>query len=329
MITTAPLPTVRNHIHCYLLLIPLYHVYAMKERTVTLDPHTTITTPPEQRAGDTTNVTKKGGVSVEEARSRLKKGRSSSRRVDMQKAREKIKAKAEIEKKSFLPFAARDRVKHDDNGTLDDDDQRDGLEFAMEDIESFHNVSPGEHINVIPLRTFDLSIGLDVIYPPILLSDKEVEHDVERSGGVRRTNRASFRTSHGISEDASPRAQEVVPALNVQSQDIDDGRNSSDGNVDPYHEARVGNTVGDVLERDLIPFVPRPYYIPYPYDEGSSSDSPPYTKDNWEEIHGVNLGLQKKELYKDPKVCKTMLDRFPTPAETHWLREISSVKLSN
>ncbi|GKF13268.1 hypothetical protein Tco_0054730, partial [Tanacetum coccineum] len=64
--------------------------------------------------------------------------------------------------------AARDRVKHDDNGTLDDDDQRDGLEFAMEDIESFHNVSP----------------------------DKEVEHDVERSGGVRRTNRASFRTSH-------------------------------------------------------------------------------------------------------------------------------------
>nr|GEY85697.1 hypothetical protein [Tanacetum cinerariifolium] len=31
-------------------------------------------------------------------------------------------------------------------------------------------------------------------------------------------------------------------------------------------------------------------------------ESPPYTKDNWEEIHRVNLSLRKKELYKDPKV---------------------------
>ncbi|GKC43029.1 hypothetical protein Tco_1060751 [Tanacetum coccineum] len=113
--------------------------------------------------------------------------------------------------------AARDGVKQADDGTLDDDDQRDGLEFAMEDIESLHDVSPGEHINVIPLRTIDPSIGLDVIYPPILLSNKEVEHDVERSRGVRRTTRASFRMSHGISKDASPRAQEVAPAPNVQS----------------------------------------------------------------------------------------------------------------
>ncbi|GKE01583.1 hypothetical protein Tco_1389566 [Tanacetum coccineum] len=145
-------------------------------------------------------------------------------------------------------------------------EQHDGLKFAIEGIESLNNVSQGEYINVIPLRTFNPSIGLDMIYPPILLPDKEVEPHAELSGGVRRATRASFHASH------------------------DDGGNDSDGNVDPYHEARISNTAGIVLERDLLPF---------------------------EEIHGVNLGLQKKELYKDPKVCRTALDRFPAPAETH------------
>ncbi|GJU06531.1 hypothetical protein Tco_1122961 [Tanacetum coccineum] len=69
---------------------------------------------------------------------------------------------------------------------------------------------------------------------------------------------------------------------------------ASDGNVDPYYEARVNNTVGDVLERYLLPIVPGPYYISYPYDEGSGSE--------------------------------TALDRFPTSAETHRLRELSSVE---
>ncbi|GJS57990.1 probable inactive receptor kinase [Tanacetum coccineum] len=161
--------------------------------------------------------------------------------------------------------AAGDEVKQTDDGTLDDDDQRDGSEFAMEGIESLNDVS----------------------------KDKKVEPHAELSG------------------------------------DADDGGNGSDVNVDPYHEAQVGTTAGDVLERDLLPLVPGPYYILYPYDEGSDSDSPLYIKDDWEEIHGVNLGLHKKELYKDHKVCRNALDRFPTPAETHQLRELYSVELSD
>nr|GEX86752.1 hypothetical protein [Tanacetum cinerariifolium] len=39
--------------------------------------------------------------------------------------------------------------------------------------------------------------------------------------------------------------------------------------------------------------------------------------------------LHSPELYKDPKVCRTALDRFPTPAETHRLRELSLVELSD
>ncbi|GKB10896.1 hypothetical protein Tco_0844819, partial [Tanacetum coccineum] len=177
------------------------------------------------------------------------------------------------------------------------DHKRDGSEFAME----------------------------DVIYPPILLPDKEVKAHAELSEGVRRATRASF------SEDASPYAQEAALAPDAQPLDADAVADeiASDGNVDPYYEAQVGNTVGDVLERDLLPIVPVPYYIFYPYAEGSGSKPPPYTKDDWEEIHRVNLGLQKKELYKDPRVCRTAIDRFLTPVKTHWLRELSSAELSD
>ncbi|GKA21882.1 hypothetical protein Tco_0707844 [Tanacetum coccineum] len=165
------------------------------------------------------------------------------------------------------------------------------------------------------------------------MEDNESLDDVSQAfWGVRRTTRASSHASRGISEDASHRAQEValdVQPQRPQPQDDEDDGNGSDGNVDLYYEARVGNTIGDVLERDLLPLVPGRYYIPYPYDEGSDSDSLPYTIDYWEAIHEVNLGLRKKELYKDPKVCRTALDRFPTPAEVHRLRELSLVELSD
>ncbi|GJU49377.1 hypothetical protein Tco_1218932, partial [Tanacetum coccineum] len=139
--------------------------------------------------------------------------------------------------------AVGDEVKQTNGGTLDDDDQRDGSEFAI----------------------------LDVIYPLILLPDKEVELHAELSGG---------------------------------SHDADDGGNGSDANVDPYHEAQVGNTAGDVLKRDIL-------LLRLGGDSWSKS---------W---------FAQKELYKDHKVCRTALDRFPTPAETHQLREFSSVELSD
>ncbi|GJT42045.1 hypothetical protein Tco_0941910 [Tanacetum coccineum] len=228
-------------------------------------------------------------------------------------------------------LAAGDEVEQTDDGTLNDDGQRDGSEFAMEDVGNLNDVGQGEYINVIPLRTFDPSLGLDVTYPPILLPDKEVEAHAELSGGVRRTTRASSHASHGVIEDVSSPAQEAMTAPGTQPLDTDAGADeiASDGNVDSYFDARVSNTAGDVLERDLLSFVPGPYYIPYPYDENNGCESPPYTKDDWDEIHGVNLGLRRKELYKDPKVCRTAIDRFPTPAEIHRLHELSSVELSD
>ncbi|GKD64781.1 hypothetical protein Tco_1306889, partial [Tanacetum coccineum] len=113
-----------------------------------------------------------------------------------------------------------DEVEQADDGTLDDDDQHDGSEFAIEDIESLNDVS----------------------------QDKEVEPHVELSGGVRRATRASFHYA-GINEDVSPHDQEVALAPN-------------------------------------------------------------------EEIHGVNLGLHKKELYKDPKIIKKQNDDIRQQSES-------------
>ncbi|GKB75354.1 hypothetical protein Tco_0942249, partial [Tanacetum coccineum] len=159
--------------------------------------------------------------------------------------------------------AAGDEVEQTDDGTLNDD-QLDGLEFAMEGIESLTDVNQGEHINVIPLRNFNPSIRLDAIYPPILLLDKGVKAHAELSGGLCIICFSSLYFLYAcVSEDTSPHAQEVAPAPDAQPLDVDAGADeiASDG----------------------------PYYIPYPYDEGSGSESPPYTKEDGEEIHGVNL----------------------------------------
>nr|GEW54417.1 hypothetical protein [Tanacetum cinerariifolium] len=138
-------------------------------------------------------------------------------------AARKTKSSKKVSGTGSSGLAARDEIEHTDDGALDDGDQRDRSEFAMEDIENLNDVN------------------------------------------------------QGVSEDASSPAQEAMPAPDTQPMDADVGA-----------------------------------------DEIASNGN--------EEIHGVNLGLRKKELYKDPKVCRIALDRFPTPAETHRLRELSSTQ---
>ncbi|GKE89570.1 hypothetical protein Tco_1567045, partial [Tanacetum coccineum] len=85
-------------------------------------------------------------------------------------------------------------------------------------------------------------------------------------------------------------------------------------------EAEVRNTAGDKIGKELLHFAPSPYYTRYPYDEGLSSNPP-------------NL---KKELFKDPKLCKTILDQgemiyetqLPTQVE-HLSAELAKPKRAN
>ncbi|GKG26985.1 hypothetical protein Tco_0402688, partial [Tanacetum coccineum] len=66
-------------------------------------------------------------------------------------------------------LATRDEVGQTNDGTLNDDGQRNGSEFAMEDVGNLNDVG----------------------------QDKEVEAHAELSRGVRRTTRASSHASHG------------------------------------------------------------------------------------------------------------------------------------
>ncbi|GJZ50784.1 hypothetical protein Tco_0605299 [Tanacetum coccineum] len=206
------------------------------------------------------------------------KQKSSTRPKISTNAAKKTKSSKKVSGAGSSRLAAGDEVKQTDDGTLDDDDQRDGSEFAMEDIRNLNDVSQGS-------RSSCLAVW-----------------------GCEEGYLSQFSHVSCVSEDASSPAQEAVPAPDTQPLDVDVGADviASDGNVDPYYEALVSNTARDVLERDLLPFVLGLYYIPYPYDEGSG-----------------------KRTFKDPKVCRTALDRFPTPAETHLLKELSSIKLSD
>nr|GEY03973.1 hypothetical protein [Tanacetum cinerariifolium] len=78
--------------------------------------------------------------------------------------------------------------------------------------------------------------------------------------------------------------------------------------------AEVRNTVGDKIGKELLHLAPSPYYMPYPYDEGLNSH-PTNMKGEWGEVYAVKLEILKKELFKDPKVRKAIIDQVPTPTQ--------------
>ena len=96
-----------------------------------------------------------------------------------------------------------------------------------------------------------------------------------------------------------------------------------------YYKPVRGSTDGDRLERDLLPLAPGPYYMSYPRDGGSSSHTPKCTEGEWGLVHHTNLGLLNKELLKDPEVCKTVIERVPTPAEQYRMEGLSHRELDD
>ncbi|GJY45222.1 hypothetical protein Tco_0433435 [Tanacetum coccineum] len=240
----------------------------------------------------------------------MAKRKASTRPVISTNAAKKTRSSKKGSGASSSVHAAIGELEQTDDGNLDDDDQRDGPEFAMEGNESLTDVSIGSRASSGAVwgmrRTTRASFCA-----PHSTDISEITRKQSKKGQARTRESEENKRSQRFKAEArkvKPQSNpEAMPAPDTQPLDADAGSDeiASDGNVDLYYEARVSNTAGDVLERDLLPFVPRPYYIPYPYDKGSG------------------------KLYKDPKVCRTALDRFPTPAETRRLRELSSVELSD
>ncbi|GJR46638.1 hypothetical protein Tco_1314741 [Tanacetum coccineum] len=104
----------------------------------------------------------------------------------------------------------------------------------------------------------------------------------------------------GANGDTHHRVEEDVHALDTSGdapvshvtkpKDTDFGVDETEHEEDGY----IGFDGGD---KDLADG----YYMPYPYDEGSS-DSPPYTREEWDGVRTMNLGLLNKEFFKDPKL---------------------------
>ncbi|GJT18571.1 hypothetical protein Tco_0877277 [Tanacetum coccineum] len=73
----------------------------------------------------------------------------------------------------------------------------------------------------------------------------------------------------------------------------------------------VQDTAGVAIDKEFFLFLPRPYYADY-LEDGIIGGSYEISREEWEHPHEPTFNFLRKELFKDPKVCKTMIDQFPT-----------------
>ncbi|GKA28060.1 integrase, catalytic region, zinc finger, CCHC-type containing protein [Tanacetum coccineum] len=83
---------------------------------------------------------------------------------------------------------------------------------------------------------------------------------------------------------------------------------------------------GDAIHRDFFPLSPGPYYATYP--EGGIARNCEFTREEWDAPHQHTLKVLTKEVFKDPSVCKTVVDQFLTPWEMVWIKALSSDQLT-
>ncbi|GKG07374.1 hypothetical protein Tco_0330343, partial [Tanacetum coccineum] len=77
---------------------------------------------------------------------------------------------------------------------------------------------------------------------------------------------------------------------------------------------------------DLLPFFVGPYYATYP--EGSVAGNCEFTREEWDAPYRLTFGVLTKEVFKDPVVCKTVVDQFPTLGEMVWVESLSDDQLT-
>ncbi|GJV36955.1 hypothetical protein Tco_1409432 [Tanacetum coccineum] len=81
---------------------------------------------------------------------------------------------------------------------------------------------------------------------------------------------------------------------------------------DPFlREPRfLGDVSGDAIHVDFFPFSVGLYYATYPQDGITGNCE--FTREEWDAPYRPTFGVLTKEVFKDPVVCKTMVDQFPT-----------------
>ncbi|GKF29331.1 hypothetical protein Tco_0095673 [Tanacetum coccineum] len=84
---------------------------------------------------------------------------------------------------------------------------------------------------------------------------------------------------------------------------------------------------GDSIDRDFFSFAPGPYYATYP-DDGVVASSYEVSREEWDSPHQPTLSILTKEVFKDPNVCKIVVDQFLTPGEMIRMEALTNDRLA-
>ncbi|GKF11829.1 hypothetical protein Tco_0049755, partial [Tanacetum coccineum] len=82
----------------------------------------------------------------------------------------------------------------------------------------------------------------------------------------------------------------------------------------------------DAIHADLFPFSAGPYYTTYP--EGGVAGNCEFTREEWDASYQPTFGVLTKEVFKDPAICKTVVDQLPTPRDMVRVESLSDDQLT-
>ncbi|GJT92429.1 hypothetical protein Tco_1081274 [Tanacetum coccineum] len=96
---------------------------------------------------------------------------------------------------------------------------------------------------------------------------------------------------------------------------VDDAAASSIGASQPRpsfgHAPSFRDVSRDAIHADFFSFSVGPYYATYP--KGGVAGNCEFTHKEWDAPNRPIFGVLTKEVFKDPVVCNTVVDQFPTP----------------
>ncbi|GJS49608.1 hypothetical protein Tco_0599729 [Tanacetum coccineum] len=136
--------------------------------------------------------------------------------------------------------------------------------------------------------------------------------------------------NHGRSSAAS--AAEVSNTQDSLGKGImvDDATAPSGGVSRPRPSSRPApsfkDVSGDAIHTDFFPFSAIPYYATYP--KGGIAGNSEFTRKEWDAPYRPNFRVLTKEVFKDPAVCKLVVDPFPTLGEVVWVESLSDDQLT-
>ncbi|GJV84433.1 gypsy type transposase [Tanacetum coccineum] len=83
---------------------------------------------------------------------------------------------------------------------------------------------------------------------------------------------------------------------------------------------------GDAIHADFFPFSAGPYYATY--SKGGVAGNCEFTREEWDAPYRPTFGVLTKEVFKDPVVCKTVVDQLTTPGEMVRVESLSDDQLT-